>query len=162
MQTVVEICQSLQLLERASLGGVDGGNIPERYLIQHGAVEDFCPPNLQRGCESIGMDCSKYVFYYADLGPGNIIVECVPHSGKVSIVDWETARFYPREWIRTKFRVSSGLNLPASATDTPRWWRSEVQKLLEKRGFRDLSEEWFSWWEGQSDSKGAELEQADD
>lgn len=96
VNAVVGICESLQLLEGDKLGGVDGKNIPEKYLIEDGAVEDYCPQNLQRGCESMGMDCSKLVFYHADLGPGNIIVEDVPESGTVGIIDWETAGFFPK------------------------------------------------------------------
>ncbi|KAJ5574008.1 uncharacterized protein N7459_008435 [Penicillium hispanicum] len=148
IHTVVSVCESLQLLESDKLSGVDGKNMPEMYLIADGAKEDFSPGNLQRGCELVGMDCSTFVFYHTDLGPGNIIVEHEPQSGNIGIIDWETAGFFPRGWIRTKFRVSSGLNLPSSATDEPRWWRSEIQKLLGVRGFDDFCEEWFSWWEG--------------
>ncbi|KAK5682722.1 hypothetical protein LTS10_005852 [Elasticomyces elasticus] len=50
-----------------------------------------------------------YVFCYCDMGPGNIIVTLA--DGVVGIIDWETAGFVPKEWIRTKFCVSSGLNL---------------------------------------------------
>lgn len=156
---MVSVCESLQLLESDKLSGVDGKNMPESYLIADEEGEDFSPENLQRGnlqrgCELIGMDCSTFVFYHADLGPGNIIVEDDPQSGDIGIIDWENSGFFPRGWIRTKFRISSGLNLPSSVTETPHWWRSEMQKLLGVRGFDDFSEEWFSWWEGQPIPKG--------
>jgi hypothetical protein len=80
---------------------------------------------------------SKFVFYHADLAPGNILVEEIPETGDVGIIDWEVAGFFPRGWIRTKFRISSGLDLPDSATDTPWEWRSGVQKLLGAHGFVD-------------------------
>lgn len=153
VNTVVDICETLQLFESDKLSGVDGKNMPEKYLIADGAKENFSSQNLQKGCEMMGMDCSKFFFYHADLGPGNIIVEEKPESGSIGIIDWETAGFFPKGWVRTKFRVSSGLNLPSLVTDTPRWWRSEMQKLLGKRGFGDYSDEWFSWWEGQATPK---------
>jgi hypothetical protein len=93
----------------------------------------------------VGIDCSKFVFYYADLGPGNIIVEDTPKTGTVGVIDWELAGYFPRGWIRTKFRISSGLDLPA--TDKPTAWRSGVQELLADNGFEHYAPEWLSWWD---------------
>ncbi|MBI0320629.1 phosphotransferase, partial [Streptomyces javensis] len=97
---------------------MDGENVFEPYLIRYGAEADYTPQNLQRECALMGMDCFKFVFYHADLAPGNILVEEIPETGDVGIIDWEVAGFFPRGWIRTKFRISSGLDLPDSATDT--------------------------------------------
>ncbi|KAJ5142499.1 uncharacterized protein N7515_001286 [Penicillium bovifimosum] len=146
MSAVVNICEFLESRERDMLCGVDGKNVFEPFLVKRGAKEDFSPKNLQQGCELMGMDCSKFVFYHADLAPGNIMVEDVPETGAVGIIDWEVAGFFPRGWIRTKFRVSGGLDLPDSVTDTPVEWRSGVQKLLETRGFEDYSSQYVSWW----------------
>ncbi|KAL2840372.1 hypothetical protein BJX68DRAFT_246745 [Aspergillus pseudodeflectus] len=145
VNTLVDICESLAAYKGSMIGGVDGQHIPESYLIANGTVENFNPQNLLEACRTMGMDCSEFVFYHADLGPGNIIVEETPTTGMVGIIDWELAGFFPRGWIRTKFRISRGLNLPESVED-PHWWRSEAQKLLGERGFEDFTQEWVNWW----------------
>ncbi|KAL5337698.1 hypothetical protein BJX70DRAFT_368558 [Aspergillus crustosus] len=99
------------------LEGVDGKHALEPFLLRNGADEDFRPQNLLKGCRAMGMDCSEFVFYHADLGPGNIIVEDTPRTGEIGIIDWELAGFFPRGWIRTKFRSSRGLDLPESVED---------------------------------------------
>jgi hypothetical protein len=137
MNAIVNICKFLESREGDMLSGVDGKNVFEPYLIRYGAEADYTPQNLQRECALMGMDCSKFVFCHADLAPGNILVEEIPETGDVGIIDWEVAGFFPRGWIRTKFRISSGLDLPDSATDTPWEWRSGVQKLLGAQGFVD-------------------------
>lgn len=93
----------------------------------------------------IGMDCSSFCFYHADLGPTNIIVEDKPNSGEVGIIDFEISGYFPRGWIRTKFRISSGMDLSASATNNQTWWRAEVQKALGANGFEDYSQAWIEW-----------------
>jgi hypothetical protein len=93
------------------------------------------------------MDCSSFVFYHADLGPTNIIVENVPISGEIGIIDFEIAGFFPRSWIRTKFRLSSGMDLSPSASGDPYWWRREVQKALGASGFDDVRVAWEEWQE---------------
>lgn len=146
VEVVVKTCETLAGWEGPVLGGVDGKNIPEQYLTKRGAVMDFHPQKLTEVCQLMGMDCSRFVFYHADLGPGNIIVEDVPKAGTIGIIDWEIAGYVPRGWIRTKFRLSSGLDLPNPGEgEEPHWWRSEVQKLLEKHGFEDHSADWVSW-----------------
>ena len=127
------------------IGGVDGKSIPNQYLIKYGAQHDYNPEKFRQSCQSKGMDCSEFVFYHADLGPGNIIVENVPKTGSVGIIDWETAGYFPRAWIRTMFRISSGLDLPISGNEA-HWWRWEVQKSLGEHGFEDCSETWESSW----------------
>ncbi|KAI1465096.1 uncharacterized protein F4812DRAFT_131461 [Daldinia caldariorum] len=56
---------------------------------------------------NLGMDCSTFVFSHNDLSPTNIIVD---QKGVIGIIDWELAEYVPREWIRTKFGVSWGLD----------------------------------------------------
>ncbi|KAJ5971630.1 uncharacterized protein N7479_001548 [Penicillium vulpinum] len=147
VEAVVKTCETLAGWKGDVLGGVDGKSIPEQYLTQRGTVMDFRPEKLTEVCQLMGMDCSTFVFYHADLGPGNIIVEDVPKDGTIGIIDWEIAGYVPRGWIRTKFRLISGLDLPnPGAGEETHWWRSEVQKLLEKRGFEDHSADWASWW----------------
>jgi hypothetical protein len=147
IKAIVNVCKFLESQECDKLCGADGKNALEPYLIKYGAEKDYSPDNLRQGCILIGMDCSKFVFYHADLGPGNIIVEDIPKTGTVGIIDWELAGYFPRGWIRTKFRISSGLNLPDTATDKPTAWRSGVQELLGEDGFEHYAPEWLSWWD---------------
>jgi hypothetical protein len=145
--TVVSACKEMTEWKGRGFGGVDGKNIPEYYLIGPQAPEDFKSANLQAACKRLGMDCSSFVFYHADLGPTNIIVENVPISGEIGIIDFEIAGFFPRSWIRTKFRLSSGMDLSPSASGDPYWWRREVQKALGASGFDDVRVAWEEWQE---------------
>ncbi|KAL5400357.1 hypothetical protein PMIN03_012436, partial [Paraphaeosphaeria minitans] len=140
---VVRICKEMAEWEGKMLSGVDGQCVPEYYLQPRG-VDDFT--SLQDICATIGMDCSIFFFYHADLGPCNIIVEDEPEHGIIGIIDFEIAGYFPRGWIRTKFRVSSGMDLPASSKEEdPLWWRRQVQMALGADGFEDFTEEWQAW-----------------
>ena len=156
VEEVVKVCETLAGWERPTFGGVDGKYMPETYLtkvpedyLTNPHVPDFHSEKLTEVCQILGMDCSTFVFYHADLGPVNIIVEDIPKADTIGIIDWEAAGFVPREWIRTKFRVSSGLDLPnPGAGEESHWWRWEVQKLLGERGFVDRVKEWAAWYFG--------------
>ncbi|PGH13840.1 hypothetical protein AJ79_03408 [Helicocarpus griseus UAMH5409] len=149
---IVQVCKEAAAWKGDALAGVDGQCIPERYLTKIGGVKDFSPESLQRICRGLGMDCANYVFYHADLGPGNIIVEDVPKLGTIGIIDWEVAGFFPWGWIRTKFRLCSGMDFEPEVTDHPDvadetcCWRREVQRLLGAHGLEDFSGEWMDWW----------------
>ncbi|CAG8205625.1 unnamed protein product [Penicillium salamii] len=144
VNAVVKICETRVLERRYDWGR--GWKVRTRAVShQVRADYNYHAGNLRQACESMGMDCSEFVFYHADLGPGNIIVENIPDTGSVGIIDWETAGYFPRGWIRTKFRTSSGLDLPGSVEEE-HWWRGEVQESLGVRGFEDFSKEWERWW----------------
>lgn len=151
VKTVAGICREMAEWKSLDFGGVDGGGIPEAYLLKpSSADEDFSSANLRAACEAMGMDCSEFVFVHADLGPGNIIVEeDEPRSGKVDIIGFEIAGFFPRSWIRTKLRISGRMDLShlAGACD-PHWWRAEVQKALRDISFDDATEGWEEWRRG--------------
>ena len=148
MKAVVDICREMAEWRGLKFGGVDGKNIPEAYLLKFSAPEDFSSANLQAACEAMGMDCTDFVFNHADLGPTNIIVEDEPNSGKVGIIDFEIAGYFPRSWIRTKFRISSGMDLSPLADDNPHSCRSEVQRALGADGFDDVVKAWEEWQRG--------------
>ena len=93
VDAVVNACLEMAQWEGPTFGGVDGQYIPEYFLA--GANDDFSV--LRAGCETIGMDCSSFVFYHADLGPTNIIVEDQPNSGKIGIIDFEISGYFPRD-----------------------------------------------------------------
>ncbi|KAK5741653.1 hypothetical protein LTR17_003859 [Elasticomyces elasticus] len=102
--------------------------------------------SLMKVCKAVDMDCSRLVFYHCDLGPGNIIVTLT--EGVVGIIDWETAGFVPKEWIRTKFCVSSGLNLAGDDQDCAVDWRVRVQRQLGEEGYREVADDWMQWFTG--------------
>lgn len=56
----------------------------------------------------MSMDVSRLVFYHCDLGPTNILVDI--STGSLDIIDWELAGYVPIEWVRTKFRISAGMD----------------------------------------------------
>lgn len=141
-KAIVDVCKFLERQECDTFCGADGKNVLQPYLIKTGAEHDYSPGNLQQMCESMGMDCSKFVFYHSDLGPGNIIVEEIPKTGSVGIIDWESAGYFPRGWIRTKFLLSRGMNLEDAATDDPQEWRAEVEDLLGEHGFEEYTSQW--------------------
>jgi hypothetical protein len=145
VRAIVDICKEMAQWASPVFGGVDGQYIPEDYLLPH-SCRDYGA--LKASCREIGMECSDLVFYHADLGPGNIIIEDSssgdhPSGGNIGIIDFEIAGYLPRGWVRTKFRLSSGMNL--SAGDEPGRWRSEVQKMLGKEGFEDYSAQHTAW-----------------
>ncbi|KAH7302883.1 kinase-like domain-containing protein [Stachybotrys elegans] len=138
-ERVVDICKELAVpADRSSISGVDGNTLSERYLC--GRKVDCSPHNLRKACQELTMDCSALVFYHCDLGPSNILVD--PANGSIGIIDWETAGFVPVEWIMTKFRVSSGMNL--SNGDELDWRRRVINRMREL-GFTDVVEHFVRW-----------------
>lgn len=140
MDTVVNACQEMAKWEGPQLAGVDGKNIPEYYL-KRPENSEF---NLGDACKSLGLYGGPFVFYHADLGPGNIIVKDEPQEGTIGIIDYEIAGFLPRGWILTKFRVSSGMDL--SYADDPKDFRREVARRLRLHGYEDYTEAFNKWF----------------
>ncbi|TVY76077.1 hypothetical protein LSUE1_G005430 [Lachnellula suecica] len=147
VKVVADICQSMAEWKGDEIGGVDGKNLPENYLTEpddkpkRGPI-DYSHKMLEKSCSvGLGMDCSSFVFYHADLGPGNIIVD----DERVGIIDWEIAGYVPRGWIRTKFALSPGMDLPDESTDDIHEFRREVWKLLGAMGFESYHEAWGAW-----------------
>ncbi|KAK4893950.1 hypothetical protein LTR27_007756 [Elasticomyces elasticus] len=141
---VVNICGELASWRGESVSGVDGNYLSELYLSGKDGASD--PDSLMEVCRAVNMDCTSLVFYHCDLGPGNIIVNM--REGVVGIIDWETAGFVPKEWIRTKFRVSSGLNFAGDDQDCAVDWRVRVQRQLGEEGYKDVADDWTEWFTG--------------
>lgn len=141
---VADICNELAVWQADSISGVDGQYLSDRFLTRFALPKDCSPQNLLNNCKDLGMDCSIFIFYHCDLGPGNIIVN--PEERSIGIIDWETAGFVPKEWIRTKFCISSGMDLPGDDQESRVDWRRRVQRQLEKEGFSEIAEQWMTWW----------------
>nr|POF14349.1 hypothetical protein CFP56_03373 [Quercus suber] len=140
---VTDACKTLAAVQSKSMGGVDGKYLPENYLTTElidGEVE-YETKVLEKNCKDLGMDCTSFVFYHCDLGPGNIIVDLSTRS--LGIIDWECAGFVPRQWIRTKFRLCAGMDL-----DDPGFtheWRLRMKIRLGEEGFTDVATTWMRW-----------------
>ena len=141
---VANICKELAVWQADKISGVDGQYLSDHFLTRVVMPNDCCPQNMLSNCKELGMDCSIFYFYHCDLGPGNIIVNL--EEGSLGIIDWETAGFVPAEWIRTKFCVASGMDLPGGDEDSRVDWRRRVQRQLGKKGFLEIAEQWIAWW----------------
>ncbi|AEO60408.1 hypothetical protein MYCTH_2120439 [Thermothelomyces thermophilus ATCC 42464] len=141
---IAGICTELAAWTGDGIHGVDGRNLSDLYLTPLHGIEDMSPQNLLRNCANFGMDCSQFVFYHCDLGPGNIIID--PGERSFGVVDWEMAGFVPREWIRTKVRVSSGLDLHGDDDESRQDWRRRLQGRLGQDGFPEIADRWMDWF----------------
>jgi hypothetical protein len=88
--------------------GVDGRHMKEFYLRTRDD-QSLNPEGLRKKCVSMGMDTSNLVFHHCDLGLTNILVDTATRG--IGIVDWEISGYVPREWIRSKFHLSSGMDI---------------------------------------------------
>ena len=147
VRRVAEICVQMAQWEGGStISGVDGRNLSDQYLADKmGIVEtdDLSPLKLLENCKVFGLECSQLVFYHCDLGPGNIIVDLEKKT--IGIIDWETAGWVPKEWVRTKFRVSGGMDMEFEEHEMRIEWRRRVQLELGRRGFPEAADKWNSW-----------------
>ncbi|KND86903.1 hypothetical protein TOPH_08474 [Tolypocladium ophioglossoides CBS 100239] len=142
---VANICRELSAWQSSKISGADGGYLSDQFLTPRSQERlDFRPESLVANCKAAGMDCTTYFFYHCDLGPGNILLDVSKRT--VGIIDWETAGFVPREWIRTKFHISSGMDLDMPGDDGRIEWRVAVRRQLAKEGFPEVADEWYSWW----------------
>lgn len=147
VRRVAEICTQMAGWEGGStISGVDGLNLSERFLsaeIENITADDLNPSKILENCKDIGLECSPLVFYHCDLGPGNIIVDL--EKKRIGIIDWESAGWVPIEWVRTKFRISSGMDLDDFKDEERVEWRKRVQLELGERGFPEAANKWATW-----------------
>jgi serine/threonine protein kinase len=109
VQRVTELCSQLAKTTGQHISGINGGHLPEFYLLKDDTETNFAPSNLEANSRDIGMDCSTLCFYHCDLGPGNVLVDL--STEEIAVIDWECAGYVPKVWIRTKFLVCSSMNL---------------------------------------------------
>lgn len=140
---IATICEQLAVLKGDSITGVDGHHISDLWLSGFGE-NDCDPQHLVNNCKDVGMDCSSFVFYHCDLGPGNIVLNLAEDS--IAILDWEIAGFVPREWIHTKFYFCSGLDLPFGDEDERVDYRRRMIGGLEAMGSLEVAEKWWAWY----------------
>ncbi|KAK3333073.1 hypothetical protein B0T19DRAFT_417073 [Cercophora scortea] len=139
---VAQICDTMATWKGNLIAGVDGRHLPERRWTSDCDVPyNFEPPYLVELLKSMGMDTSASpVFYHTDLGPGNILVE--PEKRSIAIIDWETAGYVTREWVRTKFLLSSGMDFATEDWSPDPSWRFADAARLGEMGYADACEGW--------------------
>ena len=145
VEAVVDACTEMAEWKGHVFGGVDGQNLAEYCLLPKlgpKRAKDFSSTNLQASCELLGMDCSNLVFSHNCLAPENIIVEDEPESGKIGLIEFEVAGYFPRSWIRTKCRVFAAM--PSEVADNTYWFARDVSKALGENGF-DVAEAYLKW-----------------
>jgi hypothetical protein len=98
-----------------------------------------------QSCEALGMGCSKLSLYHLDLGPGNILFDV--DTNTMSVIDFECVGYVLDDWIRTNFRVCSGLDMSCYkfGIDAKADWRAGMQKRLEELGWSEVAMEWMKW-----------------
>ncbi|KAI1836311.1 hypothetical protein DTO006G1_2520 [Penicillium roqueforti] len=101
------------------------------------------PLQLLKNCTEMSMDVSRLVFYHCDLGPTNILVDI--STGSLDIIDWELAGYVPIEWVRTKFRISAGMDFNYGNEYSRKDWRRQVAQRLEKMGYNDVLDAWWKF-----------------
>ncbi|KDN72115.1 hypothetical protein CSUB01_11734 [Colletotrichum sublineola] len=144
VERVVSVCKELGKLQADRISGLDGNQLLDPLLVKRDAEKDFSHENLVKGCMELHMDCSTFIFSHCDLGPGNIIMD---GDGSLGIIDWEMAGFVPKDWIRTRFCVSGGLDLPGEGDERVDW-RRRMQRRLASEGYPEVADGWMSWWRG--------------
>ncbi|KAK1976741.1 kinase-like domain-containing protein [Colletotrichum cereale] len=145
---VVDICVELGEHQASRISGLDGKHLFEPLLIRGDKEEEYSHENLMKSFTEIGMDysTSTFVFFHCDLGPGNLIIDS---DGSLGIIDWEMAGFVPKEWIRTRFCISGGLDLPGTDDDERVDWRRRVGRRLSTRGYHEIADQWMAWWKSE-------------
>lgn len=137
---VAQACAEMADWKGSAVCGVDGRELMEFYLTSSDTMD---PEELGKNCVKMGMDVSTLVFYHCDLGPGNVIVDLETRG--MGIIDWEIAGYVPREWVRTKFHLSSGMDFPdVEDADAKVDWRRSVGRKLATMGFTEVISGWLS------------------
>lgn len=136
------VCEALAIQERTTIGGVDRNYLPDAVLAS--SDEDFSPERLLRTCLACGMDTTTFVFYHCELSPQNVLYNAVDKT--IGIIDWEIAGYVPRQWVRTKARVSLALDFDDPQDEEPRTWRGMLQSALGERGFEEVAEKFVAWY----------------
>lgn len=146
VRRVADICVKLAEWKGNAICGVDGQQLLEVYLSKGNSTDKLDPGQLRENCRQMSMNISSLVFCHLDLGPGNVIVN--PDKNSIGIIDWELAGYVPREWVKTKFNVSSGMDFPAGDASERSDWRRLVARRLAEIGFIDAIDAWLSFRNG--------------
>lgn len=142
---VVNVCNHLTAWKGNIIGGVDRHHLFKRYLVKGNSriADALSLQQLLKNCTKMSMDVSTFVFYHCDLGPTNLLVNT--SVGSLGIIDWELAGYIPIKWVRTKFRLSAGMDFNYRDEDSKKDWRYRVAQHLEKMGYHDIVDVWWKF-----------------
>ncbi|KAI4157357.1 MAG: hypothetical protein LQ342_008339 [Letrouitia transgressa] len=104
------------------------------------------PEQLDQSLLQIGQKSPEkvdhFVFFHGDLAPANIFVDKDKNDKwhVSSIIDWETAGFLPKWYIRTIVGVSRAYLLNQKDKNEKAAWSFELSRSLEKHGFQEYRE----------------------
>lgn len=145
IRKVADVCDRLTAWKGNTISGVDGHQLLERYFLKGNSkmADNLAPEQLMKNCAEMSMDVSTLVFYHCDLGPTNLLVDV--STGSLGIIDWELAGYVPIEWVRTKFRISGGMDFDYEDEDSKKDWRRKVAQHLEKMGYSDVVDAWWKF-----------------
>lgn len=76
----------------------------------------------------------------------NLVVDASICS--LGIVYWEIAGYVPVEGVKTKFRLSAGMDFNYGDEDSKKDWRRRVAQRLEKMGYNDVMDAWWKFQDG--------------
>ena len=151
---IAQFCKTLAVSTSQRLETADGKGVIEPFLT---AQPPDCEPSWRPQflgpysieqlqaylSDSLATNATTpFVFFHADLGPGNIMVD--DKGDLVAVLDWESAAFYPMFWLGTKPLVSAGFLLPEGNGDRKEW-AVLLTKALEREGFTSDLEKYLSW-----------------
>ncbi|KAL8380689.1 hypothetical protein RB595_005120 [Gaeumannomyces hyphopodioides] len=142
---VAAFCHELAAFKKTDglPSGVDGGLLGPTWLLPDdpdGRQVARCSPEIvARECEEMGMDCSDLVFAHNDLSLGNVLVD--ENFAASIVIDWETAGFVPREWVRTVGLLSHAYLMPPAVFGGPpsRDYADPLSEALQAKGYPEVA-----------------------
>lgn len=135
---VAKVCCELAALESDTLTVADLNWI--NPLLEDDDPRDT-PETLREHYESLGMDCSTYIFAHNDLAASNVMID--DDGRRLTVIDWEVAGYYPRAWVRTKFAVCGALDVERvreKLVETNSEYRKGVEEELSRLGFPEVTD----------------------
>ncbi|CAG8907990.1 unnamed protein product [Penicillium egyptiacum] len=142
---VADVCNRLAAWRGDLISGVDRHQLLERYSLKGNSkmADVLAPQQLLKNCTEICMDVSTVVFYHCDLGPTNLLVDV--STGSLGIIDWELAGYVPIEWVRTKFRLSPGMDFHDGDEDFNGTGAARLPSVWKRWATSDVVDAWFKF-----------------
>jgi len=148
---------TLTTFTRSRYESVDGCGLLQNWFMghippstpswRHDTLGPFSIPELRTYMTSISTATppqlnDPLVLFHPDLNAVNIVVR--DNDEGITILDWESAGFFPSYWIATKCRNFCIENERLSKEEQM-GWRDTLKNALALRGFNDCEEEFVTW-----------------
>ncbi|KAE8312611.1 hypothetical protein BDV41DRAFT_300044 [Aspergillus transmontanensis] len=140
---VADVCKHLAAWKGDIIGGVDGHQLLERYLVKGNSkmADALSPQQLLKDCTEMSIDVSTFVFYHCDLGPTNILVNT--STGSLGIIDWSLLATFLSNGLEQNFDSQQGMDFNYGDEDSKKDWRRRVAQHLKRMGYRDVVDAWW-------------------